>query len=73
MPTFSRRFDHELQASVVALGRVETDRSAFRTRFEPGHPADPKGEVRMPNVNTLVETVDMREASRCCLASCCSR
>lgn len=65
MPSFSRRFDHELQASVVALGRVQTDPSAFRTRFEPGHPAaDAKGEVKLPNVNTLIETVDMREAQR---------
>ncbi|CAA9317259.1 MAG: Flagellar basal-body rod protein FlgC [uncultured Microvirga sp.] len=65
MPSFSRRFDQELQANVVGLGRVQTDQSAFRTRFEPGHPAaDAKGEVKLPNVNTLIETVDMREAQR---------
>jgi flagellar basal-body rod protein FlgC len=65
IPTFSRRFDRDLEASVVELGRVRRDASAFRTRFEPGHPAaDAKGEVKMPNVNSLVETVDMREAQR---------
>jgi flagellar basal-body rod protein FlgC len=65
VPSFSRHFDKELEANVVELGRVNTDRSAFRTRFEPGHPAaDQKGEVKLPNVNSLVETMDMREAQR---------
>ncbi len=65
VPSFSRRFDKDLEASVVELGRLKTDGSAFRTRFEPGHPAaDDKGEVKLPNVNSLVETMDMREAQR---------
>ena len=65
VPSFSRRFDKELEASVVDMGRVHVDRSAFRTRLEPGHPAaDDKGEVKLPNVNSLVETMDMREAQR---------
>lgn len=65
VPTFARHFDRELQASVVDLGRVRTDQTAFRTKLEPGHPAaDDKGEVKLPNVNALVETVDMREAQR---------
>jgi flagellar basal-body rod protein FlgC len=63
--SFSRKFDQELEANVVALGRVRSDRSAFRTRLDPGHPAaDAKGEVKLPNVNSLVETMDMREAQR---------
>ena len=65
VPTFARHFDRELQASIVDLGRVRTDRTAFRTKLDPGHPAaDDKGEVKLPNVNALVETVDMREAQR---------
>jgi flagellar basal-body rod protein FlgC len=65
VPSFSRRFDKELEASVVEMGRLQVDRSAFRTRLEPGHPAaDEKGEVKLPNVNSLVETMDMREAQR---------
>ena len=65
IPTFTRRFDAELEASVVGLGRVRPDGTAFRTRLEPGHPAaDGKGEVKLPNVNGLVETMDMREAQR---------
>jgi flagellar basal-body rod protein FlgC len=65
LPTFTRRFDKELEASVVELGRIRTDQTAFRSRFEPGHPAaDAKGEVKLPNVNSLIETMDMREAQR---------
>jgi flagellar basal-body rod protein FlgC len=65
IPTFSRKFDRELEASVVELGRVQTDRTPFRTRHEPGHPAaDGNGEVKLPNVNSVVETMDMREAQR---------
>ena len=33
--------------------------------YNPTHPgADPDGYVRMPNVNSLVEIMDMREAQR---------
>lgn len=65
VPTFSQHFDKELGVNTVELGRVEKDRSDFRTRYEPGHPAaDANGYVKYPNVDTLVETVDMREAQR---------
>jgi flagellar basal-body rod protein FlgC len=65
IPTFGRKFDRELEASVVELGRVRPDQSAFRTRFEPGHPAaDAAGNVKLPNVDPIIETMDMREAQR---------
>ena len=65
VPTFVRRFDRELDANVVDLGRVRPDATAFKTRSDPGHPgADGKGEVKLPNVNALVEITDMREAQR---------
>lgn len=63
--TFRSTFDRELQAQVVELGRIQPDRSDFATRLEPGHPAaDEKGHVKYPNVNSLIESVDMREAQR---------
>lgn len=41
------------------------DMSSFREEYNPGHPAaGPDGYVRLPNVDTLVEMMDMREASR---------
>ena len=41
------------------------DMSPFRQEYNPSHPAaGPDGYVRMPNVDTLVEMMDMRDASR---------
>lgn len=63
--TFRSSFDSELKANMVTLGRIEPDRSDFKSRYEPGNPAaDANGNVRMPNVDPLIETVDMREAQR---------
>jgi len=65
MMTFRSDFDRELEANTVSLGRVATDGSDFRVKYEPGHPAaDASGNVRYPNVNSLVEMTDMREAQR---------
>jgi flagellar basal-body rod protein FlgC len=48
--------------------RVEgavNDMSQFREEYNPSHPAaDERGYVRLPNVDTLVEMMDMREATR---------
>ena len=49
----------------VKMARVQADPSDFKTEYEPGHPsADAKGYVKMPNVNTLIEAMDMRDAQR---------
>ncbi|WP_424627342.1 flagellar basal body rod protein FlgC [Bradyrhizobium sp. SYSU BS000235] len=65
VPTFSSELDRTMDARVVSLGRIKPDNSAFRTRYEPGNPAaDANGNVKYPNVNTLVEMTDMREAQR---------
>lgn len=65
IPTFQTSFDAEVGGRVVEIGRLAYDMSAFSSRYEPGHPAaDANGYVQYPNVNTLIETVDMREAQR---------
>jgi flagellar basal-body rod protein FlgC len=65
VPTFSVTLDHTLDAKVVSLGRVWRDTTAFPVRHEPGNPvADAAGNVKYPNVNTLVEMTDMRDAQR---------
>ena len=49
----------------VAMTRVAPDPSAFRTEYQPGHPsADAKGYVKLPNVDPLMEAMDMRDAQR---------
>ena len=65
IPTFTSHMDRETGASLVEAGRVKRDGAPFRTKYEPGNPAaDAKGEVAMPNVNALIENMDMREAQR---------
>ena len=65
IPTFKAVMDHEAGGKVVQIGRLALDMSDFQSRFEPGHPAaDEHGYVRYPNVNSLIETMDMREAQR---------
>jgi flagellar basal-body rod protein FlgC len=65
VPTFVSEFDRTLNARMVELGKVRTDSSDFRLKYEPGHPAaDKNGNVKYPNVNPLVEMTDLREAQR---------
>ncbi|KQO59839.1 MULTISPECIES: flagellar basal body rod protein FlgC [unclassified Methylobacterium] len=65
IPTFTQHIDRETGASMLEAGRVRRDPSPFRTKYDPGNPsADARGEVRMPNVNGLIENMDMREAQR---------
>src|SRR5271156_883771 len=59
--TFSSELDRSLGVNVVRLGTVETDKSNFQVKHEPGNPAaDVNGDVKYPNVNTLVEMTDLR-------------
>lgn len=61
--TINGSFDRELGATMVSAGKPIADTSDFRTQYDPGNPvADAKGYVKLPNVNSLVEIMDMREA-----------
>jgi flagellar basal-body rod protein FlgC len=63
--TFSSVLDNSLGAQVVKLGRVQPDNSDFRIKHEPGNPAaDANGDVKYPNVNSLVELTDLRDAQQ---------
>src|SRR5688572_13960158 len=65
IPTFRSEIDRATGARTVSLGRLTTDPSELRSKYEPGHPAaDANGYVKYPNVNTLIELTDMREAQR---------
>jgi len=61
--TMTSSFDRELNATTVHAGKPVQDMSDFHSQYDPGNPvADAKGYVKMPNVNSLVEIMDMREA-----------
>jgi flagellar basal-body rod protein FlgC len=49
----------------VKMARVEADKTPFPSTYEPGNPsADAKGYVKTPNVDPLIEAMDMRDAQR---------
>jgi flagellar basal-body rod protein FlgC len=52
-------------ATGVTLAEVRPDMGDFKTEYDPSHPAaNAEGYVLRPNVDTLVEAMDMREAQR---------
>ena len=63
--SFKNQLDRELGMETVQVGKVGEDPSDFRMKYDPGNPAaDTKGYVKLPNVNSLIEMSDMREAQR---------
>lgn len=63
--TFRNELDRATGTELVTVDRIGVDTSRFSSRYEPGHPAaDAAGYVLTPNVNTLIEMTDMREAQR---------
>ena len=63
--TFSNELDRELGVQLVEVASVTFDKSEFGRKYDPGHPgANESGHVLTPNVNSLIEMTDMREAQR---------
>ena len=63
IPTVTSEFDRELNAVVVKAGQPIADTSDFRMQYDAGSPlADKLGYVKMPNVNSVIEVMDMRDA-----------
>ncbi len=60
---FGQVLNRENGTTEVKMTKVQKDTSEFRLRYDPTHPgANAEGYVKMPNVNTLIESLDMREA-----------
>ena len=63
--TFKNELDRATGVNRVVVNKVKTDPSDFNKKYDPNHPAaDRDGYVLTPNVNSLVEMMDMREAQR---------
>ena len=63
--TFKNYVDKETGAEMVKVDKVLKDQSPFEKKYAPHHPAaDAQGYVSMPNVNPLIEMMDMKEAQR---------
>ena len=62
---FKNTLDRALDAKKVQIDKIEVDKKEFDKKYDPQHPAaDENGYVAVPNVNPLVEMMDMREAQR---------
>lgn len=63
---FKNELDREMDYNLVKVHKVKEDSTKnFKRVFDPAHPAaDENGYVLRPNVNSLIEMVDMKEAQR---------
>lgn len=63
--SFTTHLDRATGIETVKIKNIGRDKSEFPTSYIPSHPAaNEQGIVKMPNVNTVIEMSDMREASR---------
>jgi flagellar basal-body rod protein FlgC len=63
--TFGARLDRAQGTQTVEVRRIGTAPGEFPQLHDPSHPAaDARGYVKQPNVDSLVEMMDMREAQR---------
>ncbi len=63
--TFRSVLDRRTGIETVRVDKITRDRSKFTNRYDPSHPAaDDNGYVLVPNVTTMIEMMDMREAQR---------
>ncbi|MDX1485994.1 MAG: flagellar basal body rod protein FlgC [Alphaproteobacteria bacterium] len=63
--TFRNVLDRTLGIPTVRVGRIAADATEFERKYDPGHPAaDDRGYVKMPNVKTMIEMMDLKEAQR---------
>ena len=63
--TFKDEFDKSIGAYKVKVNDVRTDSSDFIKKFDPSNPsADAQGYVLTPNVNPLIEMMDMKDANQ---------
>ena len=65
VPTFKAAMDRTTGATTVEITGIQADQSDFTRVHQPGNPAaDADGYVKMPNVNSLIESADMKSAQR---------
>lgn len=63
--TFENEFNRALGAYEVKVAGVKKDKSEFIKKYDPSHPAaDKNGYILTPNVQTILESMDMRQAQR---------
>jgi flagellar basal-body rod protein FlgC len=65
LPVFRTVLDRATGTESVTMAGIKRDATPFKTRMDPGNPAaDSTGSVKLPNVDPLVEQMDLRDAQR---------
>lgn len=63
--TFQSELDRATGVSMVVADGLVYDQSSFGNKYDPGNPAaDDAGYIKTPNVNSLIEMMDIRQAQR---------
>ena len=63
--TFKNVLEQTTGNKLVKVNQVLPDATPFGVKYIPGHPAaDAQGNVRVPNVNTMIEMADLKDANR---------
>lgn len=63
--TYLNKFTSKFNGGGVEIEEIVEDQSPFKLKYEPGHPdADEDGYVMMPNVDVVIEMVDLIDAQR---------
>ena len=62
---FENQLDRATGLETVKVKEIGTDKGELPQRYEPANPAaDAQGYVKLPNVDSFIEMMDMREAER---------
>jgi flagellar basal-body rod protein FlgC len=63
--SFENQMDRALGVSTVRVKQIRHDQTDLPLRHEPSNPAaNAEGYVKVPNVNSFIEVMDMRDAQR---------
>lgn len=63
--TFESALDAAAGVDLVKVKKIGVDQADLPQRYDPANPAaDAQGYVKLPNVNSFIEVMDMREAER---------
>jgi flagellar basal-body rod protein FlgC len=64
--TFKNEMDRNLGHNTVRVDKIRQNHNVdYPVKYMPDHPgADERGYVKMPNIDPLIEAMDMKEATR---------
>ena len=65
LPIFESYFNRAAGQNLVRIKEIIQDKTPFKEESDPSHPAaDERGIVKMPNVEPLVEVMDMNQSAQ---------